>query len=143
MKKLVLILSIIALASCSSDDDAGDVITNEFERITTVLPQGTWKVSTLIDGNEDQTVAFESFVFTFNEDGRVNGETDLFTDTGNWNYRSTSQDGEQLILEFSDVTPFDKITDDWSIVSVTNSQVELSDHGGIEGATNFLVFTKL
>ena len=143
MKKLLLILSIITLASCSSDDDAGDVITNEFERIITVLPQGTWVVTKLIDGNEDHTAAFESFIFTFNEDGTVVSETDLFSEAGQWSYVSTSHDGEQLILEFSDTTPFDEITDDWTIVSVTNSQVELSDSGDIQGDTNFLVFKKL
>ena len=143
MKKLLLILSIITLASCSSDDDAGDVITNEFERIITVLPQGTWVVTKLIDGNEEHTAAFESFIFTFNEDGTVVSETDLFSEPGQWSYVSTSQDGEQLILEFSDTTPFDEITDDWTIVSVTNSQVELSDSGDIQGDTNFLVFKKL
>lgn len=143
MKKLIIISSIIAFISCSSKDDAGNVVTNEFERITTILPQGTWKITKLLDNTDDYTMDFESFVFTFNEDGTVAGENDLFTEVGNWLYRSTSQDGEQLILEFNDVTPFAEITDDWTIVSVTNSQIELNDYGDIEGTTNFLVFTKL
>ena len=143
MKNLILLFSIITLASCSSDDAPGDVITNEFERIKIVLPQGSWKVSTLVDGNDDNTTAFESFIFTFNEDGTVVSETDLYAETGQWSYRSTSQDGEQLILEFSNTTPFEEITDDWTIVSVTNSQVELSDDGDVEGDTNFLVFKKI
>lgn len=143
MKNLILLFSIITLASCSSDDAPGDVITNEFERIKIVLPQGSWKVSTLVDGNDDNTMAFESFIFTFNEDGTVVSETDLYAETGQWSYRSTSQDGEQLILEFSNTTPFEEITDDWTIVSVTNSQVELSDDGDVEGDTNFLVFKKI
>jgi|26BtaG_2_1085354.scaffolds.fasta_scaffold00062_14 hypothetical protein len=143
MKKLILLFSVIILASCSSDDDAGDVITNEFERISSVLPQGTWKVTTLIDGNEDHTEAFESFIFTFDEDGTVVSQTDLFSEIGIWAYKSTSQQGEQLILEFNDVTPFDQINDDWKIVSVTNSQVELSDVGDIPENTDLLVFTKI
>lgn len=143
MKKILLILSIVTFISCSSDDDAGDVITNEFERITSVLSEGTWEVTKLIDDNDDRTIAFESFTFTFNQDGTVVSETDLFSETGTWFYKSTSQDGEQLVLEFSDITPFDEISDDWEIVSLTNSQVELTDTGDTQGDTDFLVFTKL
>ncbi len=143
MKKLILIFSIITFISCNSDDDAGDVITNKFEQITAILPQGSWEVSKLIDGSDDHTVDFESFIFTFYEDGTVVGETDLFTDHGNWMYRSTSKNGEQLLLAFNDVTPFNLITEDWTIVSISNSRVELSLNGEIDGVTNFLVFTKL
>lgn len=143
MKKLLLIFSVIVLASCSSNDAPGDVITNEFDRITSVLSQGTWKVTTLIEGNEDHAVDFESLIFIFNADGTVISETDLYTETGNWHYRSTSQNGEQLVLEFSDMTPFDQIDDDWTIVSVTSSKVELSDDGDNEGDPELLVFSKL
>lgn len=143
MKKLIFIFSVILFASCSSDDDAGDVITTEFERIETVLPQGTWEVTKFIKDNREATIDFESFVFTFDEDGSVIGVTDLFSETGTWVYRTTSQDGEQLVLEFNDVTPFDEISDDWKIVSVSNSRIELSDDGSSEGDTDLLVFSKL
>lgn len=143
MKKLIFIFSIILFASCSSDDDAGDVITTEFERIKTILPQGTWEVSKFIDDNREATMDFESFVFTFDEDGSATGATDLFSETGTWAYRSTTQEGEQLVLEFDEVTPFDKISDDWKIVSASNSRVELSDDGSSEGDTDLLVFSKL
>lgn len=132
------------MASCSSDDDAGDVVTNEFERISSVLPQGTWKVTTLIDGNENHTAAFESFIFTFNEEGSVIAENDLYSETGIWAYRTTAQEGEQLVLAFNEVIPFDEINDDWKIVSVTNTKVELSDDDDNDlDDLDILVFTKI
>ncbi|SRR5690554_1889480 len=144
MKKLLLLFSVLIMASCSSDDDAGDVVTNEFERISSVLPQGTWKVTTLIDGNENHTAAFESFIFTFNEEGSVIAENDLYSETGIWAYRTTAQEGEQLVLAFNDVIPFDEINDDWKIVSVTNTKVELSDDDDNDlDDLDILVFTKI
>lgn len=142
MKKILVLIAMVVFASCSSDDDSGDVYTSEFEQIKTILPQGEWKVSTFIDGQEDKTSAFESFVFTFDQDGTVLGKTDLFSEAGTWTYDNTSDNSEKLILNFGETDPFPEISDDWDIVSVNNSKVELSDDDN-EGDTELLTFTKI
>jgi hypothetical protein len=48
-----------------------------------------------------------------------------------------------LVLQFSEQTPFDEINDDWDIVSVSNSKIELSDISGGNGDMEYLTFTKL
>jgi len=118
MKRLFIVLAITIFAACNSDDDSGNVNTNEFENIKTTLPQGEWEVSKLIDGQSDHTVDFESFVFIFNEDGTVVAQNDLFTENGTWAYDNSSSSSEELVLQFSQQTPFDQINDDWDIVSV-------------------------
>ncbi|CAM3376541.1 hypothetical protein [Aequorivita lipolytica] len=146
MKRVLIVLAIVIFASCSSDDDSGDVNTNEFENIKTTLPQGEWEVSKLIDGQTDHTASFESFVFTFKEDGTVRAQNDLFTENGTWAYdnsSSSSDSSEELILQFSEMTPFDEINDDWDIVSVSNSKIELSDVSGGNGDVELLTFVKL
>lgn len=143
MKRIVILLAIVVFASCSSNDDAGDVFTNEFEQIKTTLPVGQWKISTFIDGQTDRTSAFESFVFTFNEDGTVQGTTDLFSETGTWTYDNTISNTEKLVLVFGDTDPFPEIIDDWDIVSVSNSKVELSDDNNANMEIKLLTFTKL
>ncbi|MAP80846.1 MAG: hypothetical protein CL526_07130 [Aequorivita sp.] len=144
MKKiLILALTVIIASACSSSDDAGDVNTSEFEEITTILPQGKWFISRLIDGNSDKTSEFESFDFTFNTDGTVKAQNNLFTENGTWNYDNSSSDDEELVLQFGNTTPFDEINDDWEIVSISNSQIELSDISGGDGDLELLTFTKL
>ncbi|MGO3184020.1 MAG: hypothetical protein ACTIJ9_14435 [Aequorivita sp.] len=143
MKKILVLLAIVVFASCSSDDDSGDAYTSEFEHIKTTLPQGEWMISTLIDGEEDKTIDFESFVFTFNEDGTVEGVTDLFSEAGTWTYDNTSSSSEKLIIEFDNIDPFNEINDDWDIVSVSNSKVELIDDDNENGGSELLTFTKL
>ncbi len=143
MKRILILLTIVSFASCSSNDDSGNVNTNEFEQIKTTLPQGEWKVSKLIDGQSDHTVDFESFVFSFNEDGTVVAQNDLFTENGSWVYDNTSSSSEELVLQFSETTPFDEINDDWDIVSESNSKIELQDISGGNGDIKLLTFTKL
>lgn len=143
MKRILILLAVVVIASCSSDDDSGNANTNEFEEIKTTLPQGEWMVSKLIDGQSDHTTDFESFVFSFGEDGSVVAQNDLFTENGTWTYDNSSNNGEELVLQFSETTPFDEINDDWNIVSVSNSKIELSDVSGGNGDVKLLTFTKL
>lgn len=143
MKKLILIFSIVMFFSCSTDDDAGDVITNEFEQINIILPQTKWKVSNLYTKNADHTQDFESFIFTFNEDGSVQAQTDLFTEQGTWAYKNSSEKGEQLELEFNETSPFEEITDQWKIISLSVSKIELSVPGKTTAETHLLAFSKL
>ncbi len=143
MKKLILIFAVALLASCSSDDDAGDVISNEFEQIKTILPQGTWEVSKFIKDNIDKTADFESFIFTFDVNGKVVGKNDLFSEQGTWAYKTTAEEGEELVLQFNPVAPFDEISNHWDIVSVSGNKVELSDVGNGSDDTELLIFSKL
>ncbi|HET8803206.1 MAG TPA: hypothetical protein VFM72_01410 [Aequorivita sp.] len=142
MKKILILITAIVFAACSSDDDSGDANTNEFEQIETTLPQGQWEVSKLIDGQSDHTADFESFVFTFKVDGTVTAQNDLFTENGTWAYDNSSS-SEELILQFGSTTPFDKINDDWDIVSQSNTKIELSDDSGGNDDIELLTFTKL
>jgi hypothetical protein len=131
------------MVSCSSDDDSGDVVTNEFENIKTTLPQGQWKISKLIDGTSDYTAEFESFAFTFSEDGTVIAQNDILSEPGTWAYDNTSSSSEELVLQFSEMDPFDELNDDWDIVSVSSAKIELMDISGGDGDTELLTFTKL
>lgn len=143
MKKLFLVLAIIGLASCNSNDDSGDANINEFEQIKTTLPQGEWKITKLIDGTSDHTADFDSFVFTFNENGTVIAANNILSEQGTWAYDNSSSSGEELVLKFNETAPFDEINDDWDIVSVSNSKIELIDISGGNGGTDNLIFEKI
>lgn len=142
MKKLILILTTIALVSCSMNDDAGDVISHEFESIKATLPQGEWKVSTMIDGTTDITAEFESFTFTFNQDGTVVAKNDLLSEQGTWRYSTTASTGEELVFIFDDMNPFKKLNEAWDIISVRSSVIELRNIGA-NNNVELLTFTKL
>jgi len=143
MKKLLLILSVIFMASCSSDDDSGDVNNFEFDEIETIISQGTWMVTNYTEGETNQTASFESFIFTFKEDGTVSAENDLFAENGTWAYDGNSTEEERFKLQFGQTTPFDLITENWIILSLTDTQVELMVTNGNTGEPETLTFTKI
>jgi hypothetical protein len=142
MKNILLILSVIILASCSSDDNSGD-IQDQFENIKTIVPQGTWAVSNYTEGETNKTSNFENFVFTFNGNGTVVGANDLFSENGTWEYDNTSTVEERFNLEFDQTTPFDLITENWMIISVNNNLIELAIVNGNNGEPEILTFVKL
>jgi hypothetical protein len=143
MKRILILLTVVVFTACSSDDDPGNANSSEFEEINAALPQGEWMISKLIDGQSDHTSDFESFKFTFNADGTVAAQNDLYTENGTWAYDNSSSSSEELVLQFSETSPFDEINDDWDIVSVSNVKIELSDISGDDGDIELLTFTKL
>ncbi|MCB0466062.1 MAG: hypothetical protein KDC78_10400 [Aequorivita sp.] len=142
MKKVLIVLTIVAFASCSSNDAAGDANSNKFEKIQTILPQSEWKVAVLIDGQSDHTADFEGFVFTFNEDGTVVIKTELITEDGTWAYNNSSS-SEEILMEISETSPFDEINHNWDIVSVSNSKIELSELTSGNGDVKLFTLAKL
>ena len=143
MQKLIILVALFSCISCSNNDDAGDVRTNEFEVINTVLPQGEWKVDYFYRDSEDHTLDFETFVFKFKGDGTVQAQTDLFTGLGTWLYDNAPEKPEKLILIFSESVPFDSMNHDWKIISVGTSKVELSYETNSDEDTELLSFVKI
>lgn len=143
MEKLLIVMALFLFVSCSKDDNSGDVRSSEFEVIKTVLPQGPWKVDYFYNANEDHTIDFESFTFTFKADGTIEAQTDLFTESGTWLYENFPEEEEQLNLQFDGTIPFDQINLEWKIISVTNSKVELSYETTSTEGTKLLSFIKI
>lgn len=141
MKKLILFISIILLASCSNDNNVGDVITSEFDRISILLPQGNWRVSTLFINDEDRSLDMEGYTFNFSEDGTVESEPE--TRSGTWYYQSTSKHGEQLIIENTESGVLGIISNTWSIISISTTKIKLSIDSENTENPNALVFSKI
>ena len=139
MKKLILLFAVIIFASCSSDDD--NVRLDQPDAITIILPEGNWKISKFIEDDEDKTLQFTSFVFDFNNDGTVTAQNDLFSENGSWSYDNDRNDPE-LDIRFNDGSIHDDISDDWNIISVSPTKIELSDTDSV-GDVELLTFIKI
>ena len=142
MKNILILIALVIFASCSSEDSKEDQL-GKFEGIKLILPQGEWKVGKFIKDEVDQTANFESFVFTFNKDGNVLAQNDLFSENGTWLYVKETDLKENLVLTFGQIEPLDEISDDWQIVSIGASKIELIDKGSNPKDTKLLSFLKL
>lgn len=123
MKKYIFLLCSIGILSCSSSEEPGDVITNEFERIRFVLPRGSWEIKKLILNNENHTPQ-DSIVFLFKDDNSLQITHSDTSSFGKWHYESLPGLSEKLILEIP--SPMENLDASWKINSTINAEVKLS-----------------
>lgn len=143
MKNILFLFVFFAFIACSTKDGPGDVITSEFERITTVITRDSWKVASLVKDGENLTQEFSEFIFTFNPDFLLSIEADDFTETGRWLYESLPFDGELLILDINTSPPLDIISDQWHIESVINTQINLIARDNNSNTIKLLTFERM
>ncbi|WP_190809843.1 hypothetical protein [Flagellimonas sp. S3867] len=138
---------IIRLKDISGGDGTTDFLT--FERnassngnggvdLAAVIVDGIWIVSTYLDDGVDETNNFNAYTFNFSTDGSVTADNGSATN-GTW----SAENGEnKFVLDFGVVSPLDEFNDDWDVISVTDTQLELRDVSGGSGATDTLIFSK-
>jgi hypothetical protein len=93
-----------------------------------VLAQGgTWKVTWYWDKDKDETNDFSGYTFNFQPSGAFESVKNSSTTTGTWN--TGSDDGSQrLVISSGSATkPLSDLDDDWIIVSMTDTKIELKD----------------
>lgn len=138
---------IIRLKDISGGDGSTDFLT--FERnpasngnggsdLSTVLVDGSWIVSSYLDDGNDQTNDYTAFTFSFANDGSVTANNGNVTN-GTW----SAQNGDnKLVLDFGATIPLDEFNDDWDVIAVSDTQIELRDVSGGDGSIDTLIFTK-
>ncbi len=160
LKKTATIL-VIALMSitvaCSGDDDSNnnDDNGNSADQIRDIATDGTWRISYFFDTDEDETSNFNGYTFTFGENGVLTAVNGTTTVTGDWSVlddgsnsssdddgSSSNDDDFNIFFPVPDTNDFEDLNDDWDIISVTATKIELTDVSGGNGGTDFLTFTK-
>ena len=138
---------IIRLKDISGGDGTTDFLT--FERnpssngnggsdLSSVLTDGLWTVSSYLDDGNDETNDYNGFTFDFASDGVVIADNGTATN-GTW----AAQNGDnKLVLDFGAMMPLDEFNDDWDVISVSDTQIELRDVSGGDGGVDTLIFVK-
>jgi hypothetical protein len=134
--KLMLVFSIVIFAASCSKDDDGMTST-----AASTLKSGTWKITLFVDNGTDETTDFNSFIFSFADGGVVTATNTALTATGTWSV-GTDNSIPKLNLAFSTPALFVDLTEDWEIMSVTNTVVSLHHQSGGSGGMDMLTFTK-
>jgi hypothetical protein len=146
MKKILLpVIALGLLAACSKWN-------NSQNQINKTAIDGTWMVSSYIDDGDDETADFTTFRLDFLEDGTLNA-TDLVSSNSNpyagtWSITdSNSNDDDSLDdldfnINFAVGNKLDDLSDDWDIISYTDTEIKLIDVSGGGGGTDYLTLTK-
>ena len=150
---LGLLVSLMPLASCESNDDAttpqADVNASELQ---SAALQGQWRITYYFDSEKEETSDYAGYVFTFGADGTVsaiNGTTEV---TGTWSVTDSNSSDDDSFDDSSDVdfnlfftspADFEELSDDWDILQYNASRIELIDVSGGDGSTDYLTFQKI
>jgi len=154
IKSSVLILLAIFAASCSSDstDDSPMDAAASVQAVSNLATSGSWRITSFIDSGIDDTNDFQGYSFTFNSDGSLVAENGTAIITGSWSVTSDdssddsddydSSDDIDFNIFFSAPPDFAELSDDWDIVSRSDTRIELIDISGGNGGTDTLTFQK-
>ena len=130
LKITAAIISLLVLtASC----------TRSLDNPTNVVVDGTWKVTLFTDSGNDETSDFSGYTFTFNSNGTVTAIKSGVSKNGTWS-TSSNKFNIDLGAKIDTNKPLGELTDDWKIISSSNTEIKLTDDN--TASSEFLTFTK-
>ena len=132
MKLKITVATVVFLflaASCSRSLDNNNA--------TIAASSGTWRVTLFTDSGNNETTDFSGYAFAFNSNGAVAATKSTIIQNGTW---SSGSNKFNINLGPKDNInkPLGELTDDWQIISVSDSEIKLKDDSKAE----FLTFTK-
>lgn len=127
----------VLLKECDDSTDDGDVV-----EIRGIALDGPWNVALYKEGSTDMTASFAGMDFNFGEMHQV--EVSINADpqaTGLWRVLRDSEEGLKFFINFDTMDDLSELTDDWKVVSITSTRIELTDESD-DGTNDTLVFEK-
>jgi hypothetical protein len=131
---------------CSSDDNSSS--SQDPTPVINAATQGTWRVTSYVDSGTDETNHFTGYNFTFSNGGVLTATNGSNTVTGTWSVLNDDSNDDSpsndldFNIGFTAPANFADLTDDWDIVSYSDTTISLIDISGGNGGTDTLVFTK-
>ena len=152
MKKVILIPMLFCLfmlnvaSMCSSDDNSSS--SQDPTPVINAATQGIWRVTSYVDSGTDETNHFTGYNFTFSNGGVLTATNGSNTVTGTWSVLNDDSNDDSpsndldFNIGFTAPANFADLTDDWDIVTYSDTTISLIDISGGNGGTDTLVFTK-
>ena len=156
IKSILLLLMTFMFFSCDSSDDNVENSVMDLTEINATATSGSWVVARFEEDGVDQTSNFFGYSFTFDIDGILNVAKEDLLVTGSWSITSDSNsnynddssldadsnDDVDFNIFFSSSSNFEELSEDWEIVSYTETRIELKHISGGDGSIDVLVFEK-
>jgi hypothetical protein len=147
--KLIPIVSCIFLlniaSTCSKDDSSSS--SNNQAQVTTTVTSGTWKITLYNDSGTVKTSNFTGYNFTFGANNSLTASNSTNNYTGTWSVTDSNSNDDSLSdldfnIIFASPANFQDLSDDWDILSRTDTKIQLIDVSGGNGGTDYLTFEK-
>lgn len=137
MKKRTGLLGTLSLLflliSCTSGIDTSNT--------SQIVTSGSWRVTLFTDSGNDETADFSGYSFSFNDNGTISAVKNGITQNGTWSVNNSSNKFNIDLGPKADTNkPLGELTDDWKILSSSNTEIRLGDDN--PASNEFLTFTK-
>ncbi len=161
MKKNFFIKSMVVLAfmtlSCQKDNNGmlSAKIQVEIQQVTNLVTIGSWHITSFVESGNDHTSDFNGYGFSFNENGSLIADNGSDTANGTWSITDSSSNNgyddsgndissEDIDFEIFFAAPpqFNNLSEDWNIVSRSETLISLIHVSGGNGGTDTLTFEK-
>ncbi len=107
-----------------------------------VITKGQWVVANYNDSGENETNDFQGYVLEFTADGAVTAVKDSQQLDGSWD-EFIDNSIHKVLIDFNEQVPFNELNDDWDLIEITETRMELRDVSGGDGSTDLLVLERL
>ena len=146
MKKLFLIVVVMMLfgiSSCSKDDSNPSAS----DTVVSTVSVGTWKITYFFDTDKVETSNFSGYNFTFGSNNVLTASNGTNSYNGSWSIMNNNSNDDSLndvdfTISFVSPADFEELSEDWNILSRTDSKIELKHVSGGNGGTDLLTFEK-
>lgn len=113
---IIMVSIMLSSFSCTSDSD--------------VAPDAFgWKVSKYIHDNDVKTSDYSGYLFDFQSNGILVAKKDNTSYTGTWK-EVTDSSRPKFIISYGTPSDLAEISEDWLIVSKTNTSIKLTNTSG-------------
>lgn len=121
-------------------EDSIDDCNDDSGVVSPINLTGTWHVSYYFEGDDDETINYNGYNFTFFVGGNIEVEKSGSYSNGLWTkYIDGGQDWLELDFDDSDLGDLEE---DWKIIEFTETQLRLRHTSGGGGDTEYLYFTR-
>ena len=147
IKTLYLIYFFVLFSIISCGDNDVDSSNNVQSEIENDMQSGTWQITKFIDSGKDELNHFNGYNFTFKSSDVLNANNGTNDYNGTWsisdsNNNDDSKDDLHFNIHFTSPDDFEDLSDDWDVISLTSTKIELIDISGGNGGTDYLTFNK-
>ena len=147
----VIVLLLVTVIACDDDNDGLSASAKVSEAKNTAV-SGEWHVTKFIDSGTDETNHFNGYTFQFGSSGSLTATNSANTYTGTWSVNDDGSGDDSRDDDFDDIdfniiftlpADFAELSEDWEIVSLAESKIELRHISGGNGGTDLLTFEKI
>jgi hypothetical protein len=147
LKKLIYLTILLVFTFGCGDDPIPDK-NPKVEEVENIVTKGKWQITYFFDTDQEETDNYAKYVFQFLPSGSLVANDGPASVSGAWSVgdqNSSNDDSNDLDFNISFTTAplLDELSDDWEIISATNTKIELRHVSGGNGGTDILTFEKV